>query len=218
MVPAPAGRASAKQENQEISMDLTSAELGPGSAELRSGSAELGSAPAELQILGKSKGFLLKSSRSSLRAGSETRRGSLGSSAGLRQPARELGRTRLSTSPTISGGAAKKSILGVLNGQRLRPPISVNSSSPIPNLFELDADLDSCGPNSTFECQSFATQVGICLSAHDPGTSPLLVLVSPPHSYHRQVGYFIYMRELRYVGPALSATCAMRNPTGTAFA
>ena len=71
------------KKNQEISMDLTSAELGPGSAELRSGSAELGSAPAELQILGKSIKILLKSSRSSLRAGSETRSSLLGSSAGL---------------------------------------------------------------------------------------------------------------------------------------
>ena len=115
--------------------------------------------------------ILLKSSRSSLRAGSETRRSSLGSSAGLGQPARELGRTRLSTSPTISGGAAKKSILGALNGQRLRPPISVNSSSPIPNLFELDADLDSCGPNGTSKCQSFAAQLGIYLFVHDPGTT-----------------------------------------------
>ena len=76
LVPAPAGRASVKQENQAISMDLASAELG-------SGSAELGSAPAELQILGKSIKILLKSSRSSLRAGSETRSSLLVSSAGL---------------------------------------------------------------------------------------------------------------------------------------
>ena len=71
------------KKNQEISIDLTSAELASGSAELRSGSAELGSAPAELQILGKFNKILLKSSRSSLRAGSETRSSLLGSSAGL---------------------------------------------------------------------------------------------------------------------------------------
>ena len=71
------------KKNQEISIILTSAELASGSAELRSGSAELGSAPAELQILGKFSKILLKSSRSSLRAGSETRRSSLGSSAEL---------------------------------------------------------------------------------------------------------------------------------------
>ena len=71
----------------------------------------------------------------------------------------------------ISGGAAKKSILGAQDGQKLRAPISANSSSLIPNLFELDADLDSCGPNGTFECRSFATQVGIYLSARDLGTT-----------------------------------------------
>ena len=71
------------KKNQEISINLTSAELASGSAELRSGSAELGSAPAELQILGKFIKILLKSSRSSLRAGSETRSSLLGSSAGL---------------------------------------------------------------------------------------------------------------------------------------
>ena len=71
----------------------------------------------------------------------------------------------------ISGGAAKKSILGAQDGQKLRPPIFVNSKSLIPNLFELDTDLDSCSPNGTFECQSFATQVGIYLSAREPGTT-----------------------------------------------
>ena len=74
------------KKNQEISINLTSAELASGSAELRSGSAELGSAPAELQILGKSIKILFKSSRSSLRAGSETRSSLLGSSAGLGSP------------------------------------------------------------------------------------------------------------------------------------
>ena len=44
--PAPAGRASAEQENQEISKNLTSAELGSGSAEL--GSAPLSSSRARL--------------------------------------------------------------------------------------------------------------------------------------------------------------------------
>ena len=34
LVPAPASRSSAQQENQEISKSLTSAELGSGSAEL----------------------------------------------------------------------------------------------------------------------------------------------------------------------------------------
>ena len=75
--------------------------------------------------------------------------------------ARELGRARPSTSPTISGGTAKKSIMVAQDGKKLRPPIFDNSKSLIPNLFELDTDLDSCSPNGTFECQSFATQVGI---------------------------------------------------------
>ena len=69
------------KKNQEISKNFTSAELGPGSAELRSGSAELRSALAELKILGIFIKILLKSSRSSLRASSETRRSLFGSSA-----------------------------------------------------------------------------------------------------------------------------------------
>ena len=64
------------KKNQGISIILTSAELG-------SGSAELGSAPTELQILGNLIKILLQSSRSSLRAGSETRSSLLGSSAKL---------------------------------------------------------------------------------------------------------------------------------------
>ena len=70
-------------KNTGISKNFTSAELGPGLAELRSGSAELGSALAELQILGNFIKLLLKSSRSSLRASSETRRSWFGSSAWL---------------------------------------------------------------------------------------------------------------------------------------
>ena len=139
-------------------MILTSAELASGSAELRSGSAELGSAPAELQIPGKFIKILLKSSRSSLRAGSETRRSSLGSSAGLGPALARRSRAR----------PPKKSILGAKNDQKMRPPISIDSNSRNLNLFELDADLDFCHPNGTFECQSFATQVGVHLSALDP--------------------------------------------------
>ena len=104
---------------------------------------------------------LLKSSRSSLRAGSETRRSSLGSSAGL--------------GPALAGRSRarppKKSILGAKNDQKMRPPISVDSNSRNLNLFELDADLDFCHPNGTFECQSSSTQVGVQLPAVDPGTA-----------------------------------------------
>ena len=55
----------------------------------------------------------------------------------------------------------------------MRSPISVDSNSWNLNLFELDADLDSCGPNGTFECQSFATQVGICLRVNLGPQDPL---------------------------------------------